>query len=179
MLLCGEDLGMVPACVPSVMNELGILSLEVQRMPKNPKIAFGHPAAYPYLSVATPSSHDTSTVRGWWEEDRGQTQKFYNEILGNYGPAPEECTTDMVRQIVIQHLYSPSMWAVFPIQDLLGMDEKLRLPDVNAERINHPGNPNHYWRYRLHLNLDDLMTQAEFNEFLREQIRLSGRLDVY
>ena len=170
---------MVPACVPSVMNELGILSLEVQRMPKDPKITFGHPAAYPYLSVATPSSHDTSTVRGWWEEDRGQTQKFYNEILGNFGSAPEQCTTDVVKQIIIQHLYSPSMWAVFPIQDLLGMDETLRLPDVHAERINHPGNPNHYWRYRLHLNLENLVEQNDFNEFLREQIRLSGRLDIY
>ncbi len=179
MLLCGEDLGMVPACVPSVMSELGILSLEVQRMPKDPKIAFGHPDAYPYLSVATPSSHDTSTVRGWWEEDRGQTQKFFNEILGNHGPAPEQCTTDVVRQIIVQHLYSPSMWAVFPIQDLLGMDETLRLPDANAERINHPGNPIHYWRYRLHLNLEDLADQTGFNEFVREQIRLSGRLDIY
>lgn len=179
MLLCGEDLGMVPACVPSVMNELGILSLEVQRMPKNPKIAFGHPSAYPYLSVATPSSHDTSTVRGWWEEDMGQTQKFYNEILGNQGAAPAECNTDIVRQIIIQHLFSPSMWAVFPLQDLLGMDETLRLPDAHAERINHPGNPNHYWRYRMHLDIESLLNQSDFNEFLKEQIRLSGRLDVY
>ena len=179
MLLCGEDLGMVPACVPSVMNELGILSLEVQRMPKDPKTAFGHPATYPYLSVATPSSHDTSTIRGWWEEDRGQTQRFYNELLGHYGSAPWECTASIVRQIIIQHLYAPSMWAVFPIQDLIGMDEDLRLPDVNAERINQPGNPNHYWRYRLHLTLEELLNQTAFNQFIREQIQQSGRLEIY
>ena len=179
MLLCGEDLGMVPACVPSVMNDLGILSLEVQRMPKNPKITFGHPAGYPYLSVATPSSHDTSTIRGWWEEDFSQSQKFYFEILGNHGPAPSECTPSIVRQIITQHLYSPSMWAIFPIQDLLGMDETLRHPNVNAERINQPGNPNHYWRYRLHLSLEDLLEQTGFNGFLREQLRMSGRLEVY
>ncbi len=179
MLLCGEDLGMVPACVPSVMNELGLLSLEVQRMPKNPKITFGHPAHYPYLSVATPSSHDTSTIRGWWKENVEQTQKFYNEILGNHGQAPTECTAEMVRQIIIQHLYSPSMLAVFPIQDLLGMDEKLRLPNADAERINLPGNPNHYWRYRMHLNLEDLMEQKEFNQLINEQIKASGRLYPY
>jgi len=179
MLLCGEDLGMVPACVPSVMNELGILSLEVQRMPKNPKIAFGHPANYPYLSVATPSSHDTSTIRGWWEEDRGQTQKFYNEILGNQGEAPAVCETYVVRQIITQHLYSPSMWAIFPIQDLIGMDDTLRLQDAHAERINNPGNPNHYWRYRLHLKLEDMLLQTEFNQFIKDQIMMSGRLDVY
>jgi 4-alpha-glucanotransferase len=34
MLICGEDLGMVPHCVPDVMEQLGILSLEIQRMPK-------------------------------------------------------------------------------------------------------------------------------------------------
>jgi 4-alpha-glucanotransferase len=179
MLLCGEDLGMVPACVPSVMDQLGILSLEVQRMPKDPKISFGHPAYYPYLSVATPSSHDTSTVRGWWEEDSSRAQKFYYEILGNHGPSPYECTADIVRQIIIQHLYSPSMWAVFPLQDLIGMDDKLRLPDPHAERINNPGNPNHYWRYRMHLSLEDLMSKSDFNEYVREIIRQSGRLEVY
>ncbi len=179
MLLCGEDLGMVPACVPSVMNELGMLSLEVQRMPKNPKITFGHPAQYPYLSVATPSSHDTSTIRGWWKENPEQTQKFYNEILGNHGQAPTECTTKMVRQIIVQHMHSPSMLAVFPLQDLLGMDEKLRFPNADAERINQPSNPNHYWRYRMHLNLEDLMEQKEFNQLIRDQIQASGRMDPY
>jgi 4-alpha-glucanotransferase len=148
-------------------------------MPKNPKIAFGHPAFYPYLSVATPSSHDTSTVRGWWEEDPGRSQKFYYEILGNHGPSPYECTTDVVRQIIVQHLYSPSMWTVFPIQDLLGMDNKLRLPNPHAERINNPGNPTHYWRYRMHLNLEDLLNETAFNGYLKELILQSGRLEVY
>jgi 4-alpha-glucanotransferase len=179
MLLCGEDLGMVPACVPDVMNELGILSLEVQRMPKDPKISFGNPAAYPYLSVATPSSHDTSTVRGWWEEDHFKTRKFYNEILGNQGDPPEDCSPEIVRQIVSQHLYSPAMWAVFPIQDLLGLDENLRLPDPHAERINQPGNPNHYWRYRMHLSLEDLLSQHEFNQRIRNQVTASGRAEAY
>ena len=179
MLLCGEDLGMVPACVPNVMNERGILSLEVQRMPKNPKITFGNPADYPYLSVATPSSHDTSTIRGWWEEDSGRSQRFYNDQLGNRGASPFECTTAIVRQIITQHMYSPSMWAIFPIQDLLGMNEKLRLANPHAERINNPGNPNHYWRYRLHLNLEDLPGQEEFNSFLTDLIRSSGRLEIY
>jgi len=166
---------MVPACVPEVMNELGILSLEVQRMPKNPRLEFGIPDAYPYLSVATPSSHDTSTIRGWWEEDPGKTRKFYNEVLGNPGEPPEECTPEIVRQVILQHLHSPSMWCVFPIQDLLGMDEKLRLADPHAERINQPANPNHYWRYRLHVSLEELLEHKDFNEMLRKMISDSGR----
>jgi 4-alpha-glucanotransferase len=179
MLLCGEDLGMVPACVPTVMSDLGILSLEVQRMPKDPKLTFGHPATYPYLSVATPSSHDTSTIRGWWEENFALSQKFYNEMLGNSFGAPYFCEPFIVKQIIIQHLFSPSMWAVFAIQDLLGMDETLRLQDARAERINNPGNPNHYWRYRMHLSLEELMAQSGFNQFLKDQLQATGRLEVY
>ncbi len=179
MLLCGEDLGMVPACVPSVMNDLGILSLEVQRMPKDPKITFGHPQSYPYLSVATPSSHDTSTIRGWWEENPAQSQRFYNEILGNSHQSPFYCEPFIVKQIIIQHLYSPSMWAIFAIQDLLGMDGKLRLQNAGAERINNPGNPNHYWRYRMHLNLEDLLAESEFNLSVKDQLQASGRLEIY
>ena len=175
MLLCGEDLGMVPACVPDVMNDLGILSLEVQRMPKDPKVEFGNPAHYPYLSVATPSSHDTSTLRGWWEEERQRTQKYYNQCLGHQGEAPVTCTPEMVREIVTRHLWSPAMWTVFPIQDLLGMDEALRYPDPRAERINQPGNPDHYWRYRFHIPLEELPGKDEFNEMLRKLIAESGR----
>jgi len=179
MLLCGEDLGMVPACVPSVMNELGILSLEVQRMPKDPKVRFGHPSAYPYMSVATPSSHDTSTIRGWWEENFAQSQQFYTEILGNTGEAPYFCEAWVVKQIISQHLYSPSMWSIFAIQDILGMDAKIRLQNAGAERINNPGNPNHYWRYRMHINLEDLMDQTDFNTEIRELLIASGRSEIY
>jgi len=179
MLICGEDLGMVPACVPDVMNDLGILSLEVQRMPKNPKIEFGSPAEYPYMSVATPSSHDTSTIRGWWEEDPARSQKFYNQILGNYGGSPYFCEPWVVKQIIAQHLYSPSMWAIFPLQDLLGMDEKLRLLDARSERINVPANPKHYWRYRMHLSLEELLKEDDFNQLLVRFNKDSGRLGAY
>lgn len=179
MLLCGEDLGMVPACVPDVMKALCILSLEVQRMPKDPKITFGNPAHYPWLSVATPSSHDTSTLRGWWEEDFYKTQRFYNEILGKQGQAPSSCTPEIAADLIRQHLESPAMWTVFPMQDLLAADEKLLLPDPHAERINQPGNPNHYWRYRMHLNLEDLLSQTEFNQRILNQIMASGRTEAY
>ncbi len=175
MLLCGEDLGMVPACVPEVMQALCILSLEVQRMPKDPKINFGNPARYPWLSVATPSSHDTSTIRGWWEEDFYKTQRFYNEILGKEGQAPANCTPEIAENILNRHLESPSMWTVFPLQDLLATDETLRLPDPHAERINQPGNPNHYWRYRMHLSLEDLLRETKFNQRISQMIRGTGR----
>lgn len=175
MLICGEDLGMVPHCVPDVMRELGILSLEIQRMPKAAGAAFFHPKDAPYLSVVTPSTHDMSTLRGWWEEDRDLTQRFFNEMLGYEGTAPYFCEPWVNKTLLTQHLQSPSMWAIFQLQDLLGMDGALRRENPQDERINVPANPKHYWRYRMHLTLEELAGADSFNETLRGMVLASGR----
>lgn len=175
MLICGEDLGMVPQCVPEVMEQLGILSLEVQRMPKKLGETFFHPKTAPYLSVVTPSSHDTSTIRGWWEEDAPLIQRFYQEMLGQSGKAPESCTAEIVTSIIRQHLHSPAMWAVFPIQDFLGTSASLRHPDPQAERINIPAIIPHYWRYRMHIKMEELLKEKTFNEQIKHYLWLAGR----
>jgi 4-alpha-glucanotransferase len=175
MLVCGEDLGMVPHTVPGVMKALGILSLEVQRMPKDSAVEFFHPANAPYLSVVTPSTHDMSTIRGWWEEDRERTQKFFNTVLEESGIAPYFCEGWVSRAIVLQHLYSPAMWSIFQLQDILGMSEKLRRKNPAEERINEPANPTHYWNYRMHISLEQLIKEKEFNDELKDYIRNSGR----
>ncbi len=175
MLICGEDLGMVPHCVPDVMKQLGILSLEIQRMPKETTKEFFHPNDAPYLSVVTPSTHDMSTIRGWWEEDRARTQRFYNNILGQHGGAPYFCEAWVNRAIVLQHLYCPAMWSIFQLQDILGMNEKIRRENPNDERINIPAIPKYYWRYRMHLTLEELLKQKEFSEELKGYVVHSGR----
>ena len=175
MLICGEDLGLVPACVPDLMRDLGFLSLEIQRMPKAPHAVFSRPAAAPYLSVVTPATHDMSTIRGWWTEDRALTQKFFNAELGRAGIAPAECSPEIVEAVVRQHLASPAMWSIFQLQDLLGLDADLRRADIEAERINVPANPNFYWRYRLHLTLEQLQRATEFNLQLRNLVAEHGR----
>jgi 4-alpha-glucanotransferase len=175
MLICGEDLGMVPHCVPDVMKQLGILSLEIQRMPKDPDKEFFHPNDAPYLSVITPSTHDMSTVRGWWEENRERTQRFYNTVLGQWGMAPYFCESWLNRAIVLQHLYSPAMWSIFQLQDILGMSDSLRRENPHDERINNPANPKHYWRYRMHMSLEHLIRQHEFNKEFRDYVENSGR----
>jgi 4-alpha-glucanotransferase len=177
MLICGEDLGMVPDCVPGVMKQLGILSLEIQRMPKDPKKEFFHPNDAPYLSVVTPSTHDMSTIRGWWEEDPSKTQRFYNHQLGKWGKAPFFCEPEINTAIVIQHLYSPAMWSIFQLQDLLGMDGSLRRNNPADERINVPANPKHYWQYRMHMSLEDLINEDGFNDTLRGYVTASGRAE--
>jgi 4-alpha-glucanotransferase len=175
MLICGEDLGMVPDCVPEVMKQLGILSLEIQRMPKQANREFFYPEEAPYLSVITPSTHDMSTVRGWWEEDRARTQQFFNKVLGQWGDAPYFCESWISRAIVMQHLYSPAMWAIFQLQDLLGMSDELRRENPHDERINIPANSRHYWRYRMHIPLEQLIREKDFNRELKEYVENSGR----
>ena len=176
MLVCAEDLGMVPDCVPWVMNELRILSLEIQSMPKESKYRFGRLSHNPYRSVCTISTHDMPTLRQWWDEDLERTQDYYGaSTLHRSGEAPHPLPGWLAKDIVSRHLTSPSMLCLLSLQDWLSIDEKLRLPDANAERINIPANPRHYWRYRMHLTIEQLLAADEFNAELRELIVQSGR----
>ena len=175
MLVCAEDLGMVPTCVPWVMNDLRILTLEIQSMSKNPDYEFGHLEENPYRSVATISTHDMATLRGWWDEDAERTQRFYNYILQKDGDAPHPMPGWLCEEVVARHLFCPSMLCLLSLQDWLSMDDQLRYPDADFERINVPANPRHYWRYRMHLTIEQLMEQRDFNEKVSTLIKRSGR----
>lgn len=175
MLVCAEDLGMVPDCVPWVMNELRILSLEIQSMPKDDTVRFGHLSRNPYRSVCTISTHDMSTLRQWWDEDLSQTQDYFNSMLHRGGAAPHPLPGWLAKDIVSRHLTSPSMLCLLSLQDWMSIDEQLRLPDQNAERINIPANPRHYWRYRMHLTIEQLLAADDFNNEISTLITHSGR----
>ena len=163
MLTCAEDLGMIPACVPETLSNLKVSTLEIQRMPKDPNERFSSPHKYPYLSVAATGTHDTSTLRAWWEEDRNATQDYFNSILGEFGAAPQFCEPEICEKIIKSHINGGSMLTILPMQDWLSIDPKVRKSDPNSERINIPANPKHYWRFRLHLNIEDLIKNNELN----------------
>lgn len=175
MLPCGEDLGMVPDCVPWVMNELQLLSLEIERMPKDPKHEFGHVEWYPERSVCTIGTHDMATFRGWWREDYSQTCRYYYDVLHLGGEVPGDTPGWVCEEVVRRHLNSPSMLAILALQDWFAMDEKLRFADVEGERINVPANPRHYWRYRMHLSIESLLQQTAFNQRVTSLVEQSGR----
>jgi 4-alpha-glucanotransferase len=175
MLVCAEDLGMVPDCVPWVMDELRILSLEIQSMPKDSKVRFGHLSRNPYRSVCTISTHDMPTLRQWWDEDENRTQDYYNNMLYREGPAPHPLPGWLARDIVSRNLTSPSMLCILSIQDWMATDEKLRCKNKDDERINIPSNPHHYWRYRMHINIEDIMANDEFMNSIKDLIDQSGR----
>ncbi len=175
MTACGEDLGMIPACVPWAMKNLQILSLEIQRMPKQYGVRFARTEEYPYLSVATPSTHDMSTLREWWTENTDDTQHFYNEIIGREGKAPAEMDGTTAKAILAMHLKSPSMLAMIAWQDWMAMDERLRHPDAYEERINIPANRGHVWNYRMHITIEELSKQRAFNETILQMIQEAER----
>ena len=175
MLVCAEDLGMVPDCVQWVMNELRILSLELQSMPKDPTVEFGHLSRNPYRSVCTLSTHDMPTLRQWWDEDYDRTQKYYNTMLYRGGAAPHPLPGWLARDIVSRQLTSPSMLCVLSLQDWFAIDERIRLADANAERINIPSIPKHYWRYRMHMTIEQLIADKEYNDEVKDLIDEAGR----
>lgn len=170
MLICGEDLGMIPHSVPDVMRSLNILSLEIQRMPKGSH-RFGQVQEYPYFSVSSPSCHDMSTIRGWWEGDHEMAKEYYYQYMHGYGYTPMKCEARIVQFVVEDHLSGPSMLAVFPLQDLVGMDADLRRLEAGEEQINEPSNPKHYWRFRFHINMEDLDKSENFKEKLKQVIQ--------
>lgn len=174
MLICGEDLGMIPSTVPEVMKALNIIPLEIQRMPKG-NVRFGNPETYNYFSVCSPSCHDMSTIRGWWESNHQTAQQFYSTHMHYAGIAPTECNAHIVKYIVKEHFDSDSILAIFPIQDLLGMNDQLKRKDTTEEQINNPSNPNQHWQYRLHINLEDLINENEFIEEIKDLVILSKR----
>ena len=146
MLACGEDLGMVPDCVPGVMDHEKILSLRMRGMEQK--------GEWKYLSVCATSSHDMETLRMQCDHD----------------PEPWE-----VRRMLWEFLASPSMLAIFPLQDWLALDKGLRRPDRNAERINEPADPHHHWRFRLHFDVRDLLHASEMNAAMEGLIKDSCR----
>ncbi len=174
MLICGEDLGLVPECVPVVMDRLGITALKVQRMPSE-NISWYDPKNASYLNVVTASSHDSSTLRQWWLEDRSLSQRYFNAQLHQNGTAPWELHPFLAEMIMKQHLYTEAMLAIFPIQEFLATDPHLANPVLENERINDPAVFPHYWRYRMHVNLEDLIAQKSFNEKIASWTETSGR----
>ncbi len=165
MLVCGEDLGMIPACVPEVMDRLRIIALEVQRMPKNMGVSVSDPATYPYMSVCTTSTHDMSVLRTWIEDEMEP-----NTVITTKKATVAACTS-----VISAHLASPSILAIFPLQDWLSMSSTLRAKDPRSERINVPADSNNYWRYRMHLPIEKLLKARKFNDEIRQMLYLSGR----
>ncbi|MDR0768426.1 MAG: 4-alpha-glucanotransferase, partial [Dysgonamonadaceae bacterium] len=174
MLACGEDLGMIPECVPEVMRQLQIFSLEIERSPKDSNTEFTALRDLHSHSVCTTSTHDMETIRMWWKENPERTRRYCNSVL-HLADSPEECVPEVCRQIIFNHLNSPSMLTIIPLQDWLSIDGQIRNADANEERINVPANPLNKWKYRMHLSIEDLINATGLNAQIRDLLLTAGR----
>ena len=175
MLCCAEDLGMLPDCVQPVLDQLRILSLEIQSMPKQSGYEFAHLEGNPYRSVATISTHDMPPLRLWWSESPERTQRYYVTMLQKQGRAPEQLPAHLAEEIIARHLYCPSMLCVLSLQDWLSMDSELRGKNPREERINVPSDSYNRWRYRMHLTIEDLLAANKYNNKVHTMIQRSKR----
>ncbi|ONK63671.1 uncharacterized protein A4U43_C07F17690 [Asparagus officinalis] len=175
MLACGEDLGLIPACVHPVMQELGLIGLRIQRMPSESGVEFGIPSKYDYMTVCAPSCHDCSTMRAWWEEDEERRWRFYKSVVGCNDEPPSRCIPEVAHFILQQHFHAPSMWAIFPLQDLLALKEEYTTRPAAEETINDPTNPKHYWRFRVHVTIETLLKDEDLKMTIKDLVATSGR----
>ena len=175
MLCCGEDLGMLPDCVAHVLDQLRILTLEIQSMPKQSGFEFAHLEGNPYRSVATISTHDMSPLRMWWNDSPERTQRYYVSMLQKQGRAPEQLPAHLAEEIIARHLYCPSMLCMLSIQDWLAMDGELRSKNPREERINVPSDPYNRWKYRMHIAIEDLLKADKYNNKVKTMIQRSKR----
>lgn len=175
MMVCAEDLGMLPDCVAPVLDALRINTLEIQTMPKQSALEFAHLVANPYRSVATIATHDMPTLRMWWEENPERTQRYYASMMQKEGRAPEHLPAHLAEEIIARHLYCPSMLCLLSFQDWTAMDAELRSDSLREERINVPSDVYNRWKYRMHITIEELLGAERFNQKVRQMIARSRR----
>ncbi len=171
MLICAEDLGVVPQCVPKVLEELGILGLKIcfwTRDYDNPEAPFISPRKYPHVSVAMLSAHDTVTMRQWWEEQADESTKtaFAKAFFENTESKIADRTAyspDLALLVNSAFLQAGSRLCVFQIQELFSLTDTYRSTDPGSERINVPGTVTpENWSYRIPVPLEELAEDEYF-----------------
>ncbi|GHV85604.1 hypothetical protein AGMMS50230_12120 [Spirochaetia bacterium] len=169
MLPCAEDLGAVPDCVPQVLSRLHILGLRVIRWFRRwdkegqPYVPFDE---YPELSVCTPSVHDSSTLREWWNTEADQ--ETFAGFIG-MPSLPRVYNPGMAKIVLKNAAAAASRFRVFQIQDLLHLSQKWYAADPASERINVPGTANEFnWTWRLPTPIGEIRKDGDLVQSVKE-----------
>lgn len=175
MLLCADSLGNVPSCVPGILDEQRILTLEVQTMPKNDGCEFAHLDNNPYRSVAAVASPYMATLRQWWEGQRELVRRYYVTMLHKDGPVPGQLPAHIAEEIIGKHLYSPSMICMLSLYDWLSMDTVLRSSDVSKEGTGMAEDCLCSRKYRMVVTVEQIAAADKFNRKVKTMIERSMR----
>jgi len=173
MLVCAEDLGAVPNCVPGILEDLGILALRVERWTREWKQE-GSPYIpldkYPRLSVCTTSNHDSSTILGLWNE-HDFDRDFYWKHLRQSSRAPAVLSAEHVKIMVENMFTANSLLAILPLQDLMALSQKFIPENPEEDRVNIPGTiGTQNWSWRMPCLLEDLLAEGELNDEIAKLI---------
>ena len=172
MLACAEDLGMIPTCVPKVLKDLNILTLEIETMPKTPNTLFSDLAKVPFYSVDTIATHDMAPLRLWWKQNPDSANKYWHTILHKQNQAPALLSPQDCELIIRHHMKSNSLLSIISLQDWLGIDEMMRAENLEKEQINHPEIPKYYWRWRMKPTIEQLYSNKELTQRIKEIAQL-------
>ncbi|MDO5036378.1 MAG: 4-alpha-glucanotransferase [Porphyromonas sp.] len=151
MLICAEDLGILPSSIHEVLADLELLSLEVVRMPKQAGNRYVPPAEIPLLSVLCTSTHDMPTLRSWWQtlsDDERQT------LAHTYGI---EEGSESPQKLIEALRCTASLLLILPLQDWFVMSGYGAEVAPHDEQINVPQDPDHVWNYRMPGTIDHLI----------------------
>jgi 4-alpha-glucanotransferase len=152
--IVAEDLGVIPRFARDTLARLSLPGYQVMRWSREDGV-YRDPRHYPEVSLVTTGTHDTETVRAWWEGapdwERQAVCHTWPE-LWRFSPPPTAFGPDLHEAMLRAALNAQSAWCILPWQDIFG----------EAERVNTPGTVGpHNWSYRMRTEVEVLPSRDD------------------
>lgn len=148
-----EDLGVIPKFARRVLEALELPGYQVMRWSREDG-AYQDPHAYPALSLVTTGTHDTETLRVWWETaaqwERDAVCRTFPELRG-FPPTPE-FRPEVHEALMRAMMHSGSDYAIVPWQDIFGSPDRVNLPGTVGE---------HNWTWRMEPKVEELLSRDD------------------
>jgi len=193
MLPIAEDLGTIPYVCRSVLEEMGIPGYKVliwERAWHKQDAPFYNPEEYSYISMSTSTTHDFWTLPGYWtynekdtameKEHQASLRAMWKFLMGK--KEYQQDYTDELHIAILEKLFhSGSIFMIMPFADLWGKIPGVYGFDIQADRINDPGDPERgaNWTGRMPINIEDFKKHYALKQRIKILRRLaseSGRL---
>ena len=189
-LVIGEDLGTVPPEMSHAMAERAVYSYRVLLFAKRADGSFIAPGDYPRRAIATVTTHDLPTLRGYWsggDIDLRQRLSLYpNEetrqhvadervrdrqaLLGALeavglkpaaaSAAPDAYTDALAHAIHVYLARTAAALVVLQAEDLIGMADPINVPGTNEEHAN--------WQRKMTCRIDEIFGRESVRAQLRD-----------
>jgi len=187
-IVIGEDLGTVPPEVHEAMEQYRAYHYKVLFFERDDAGVFKPPSAYIPQALATVTTHDLPTLRGWWEATdislRDQLNLYPSvEIMEEVRRGREAERVAMMHALVSQRLWYWQEWEPLPvysaalaraihaylglsmsniamvqIEDLIGMPDAVNIPGTDQEHAN--------WQRKVALRTDEIFSRDDVRDML-------------